>query len=130
MNLDIRVQGHLDPAVVQSLLDMVDGDVAFVDDLVDTYLEDAQLQLASMRATVDAGDADALARPAHTLKGSSLNLGATRLAGICGQLESAARRAALGGAAELVEAAEAEYALVVEALASARRRGWDIRADA
>ena len=77
-----------------------------------------------MRAAGESGNADAMLRPAHTLKGNSLNLGAIRLAEICRGLEEQARRGALDGPQEEVAAAEAEFERVKDALEAARAVGW------
>jgi len=85
------MDGPIDQAVFDGLVEMTGGDLAFVDELVDTYLDDGREQLAALRAAVGAGDTAALIRPAHSLKTNSLNVGATELGGLCRDLEAAAR---------------------------------------
>ena len=99
----------IDPAGFAALRELAGGDEAFVAELIDAYLADAPAQLAAARAAVDAGDAAALVRPAHTLKGNSANVGAARLVELCRALEELGRSGSLDGAdAQLGEAA-AEY---------------------
>ena len=81
----------LDAAALEHLLEITGGDQEFVDELVDTYLDDGRAQLAAMRAAADADDPVALLRPAHTLKSSSANVGALDLAELCRTLEADAR---------------------------------------
>ena len=114
----------LDRTTLAELLEMVGDDPEFVAELVDTYLADARDLLAEMGTAADSGDAEAMLRPAHTLKGNSLNLGATRLAEISRGLEEQARRGSLDGAEEQVAAAEAEFVRVADALEAARAAGW------
>src|SRR4051812_20332305 len=83
---------------------MTGGDMAFVDELVDTYLEDGASQLAALRTAADAGSAEALGRPAHSLKSSSLNVGALELGSLCRALEEASRGGLVPDAAEDVAA--------------------------
>jgi HPt (histidine-containing phosphotransfer) domain-containing protein len=54
---------------------------------------------------------------AHSIKGSSANLGATRLAELTGHLEALGRAGALGGAGALVDDVAAELERVRAALA-------------
>ena len=95
----------IDRAAFDRLVEMTGGEMDFVDELVDTYLEDGAAQVAALEAAVAAGGApDDLVRPAHSLKSSSLNVGAVRLGGICRELEEAARSGTLVDAAERVTA--------------------------
>ncbi len=57
--------------------------------LLEIFLGDSMDQLDVMRGHLDTGDMQALGRAAHTLKGSSLNMGAAELASACAALEKA-----------------------------------------
>ena len=85
----------LDPVVIDELLASVGGDHAFVVELINAYLSDAPIQLRAIDEATAAGDADALVRPAHTLKSSSATLGLSRLAAAARELEMAGRSGAL-----------------------------------
>ena len=61
-------------------------------DLIRLFLTDAHDRLAEMRRALREGDLDAIARIAHTLKGSSGSLGAVQLAEVCREVEELARR--------------------------------------
>lgn len=110
----------LDPAALRNLLDITGGDLEFVDELVDTYLGDAVVQLDAMRAAATAGDADALVRPAHSLKSSSANVGAMSLAEACRSLEADGRSGSVPDAAERVAGCETTFASVQTALLAER----------
>lgn len=84
-------QPILDESVLSELLASVGGDTEFVVQLLETYVADAQLQIAEIDAAVAANDAAALVRPAHTLKSSSATVGAQRLAARSRRLEQAGR---------------------------------------
>jgi histidine phosphotransfer protein HptB len=114
----------LDPAALADMLEMVGDDAEFVGDIVDTYLEDAPLQLAGMGSALAAGDLETLGRHAHTLKGNSRNVGATTLAEIARRLEEGARTGDVAEAGPGIEAATAELGRVTTALQAARDRGW------
>jgi HPt (histidine-containing phosphotransfer) domain-containing protein len=115
--------GPIDEPTYDALLKMTGDDQAFVDDLVDTYLEDAVEQLAALDAAIDGGDPAALTRPAHSLKSSSLNVGALDLGKVSLELEERGRAGQLDGAAERVADARRQFATVREALLG--RRGED-----
>jgi HPt (histidine-containing phosphotransfer) domain-containing protein len=114
----------LDPVALTDLLDMVGDDSAFVDDIVDTYLRDAPEQLAGMQTALAAGDVETLGRNAHTLKGNSLTVGATALAGIARDLEERSRAGDVTDAGPRIEDASAEFGRLAAALEAARGRGW------
>ena len=81
----------IDAATFANLVEMTGGELDFVDELVDTYLEDGERQLDAMRAAVEQGDIASLTRAAHSLKSGSLNVGALALGEQCRTLEAAGR---------------------------------------
>jgi HPt (histidine-containing phosphotransfer) domain-containing protein len=93
----------IDPAAFARLVEMTGGELDFVDELLDTYLEDGAAQVTALRAAAAAGDNEGLLRPAHSLKSSSLNVGALGLGELSRQLEEAARTGAVPHPAEWVE---------------------------
>ena len=116
----------LDPAALANLLAMTGDDPEFVGELVDTFVADAPSQFDTMRRAVDADSAADLVRPAHTLKGNALNMGAVALAELCRQIEELARRGSVEEAASRIADAERAYAEAVAALEEARETDWDI----
>ncbi|HEX5826741.1 MAG TPA: Hpt domain-containing protein [Candidatus Limnocylindrales bacterium] len=114
----------LDPAALADMLAMVGDDADFVNDIVDTYLGDAPLQLTGMADALAAGDMTTLGRLAHTLKGNSRNVGATALAEVARELEEQARAGDPTGADARIATAAAEFERVTAALRDARAAGW------
>jgi HPt (histidine-containing phosphotransfer) domain-containing protein len=110
----------LDPAAFERLLEITGGDVAFVDELIDTYLEDAVVQLGTMAEAAATGDADALVRPAHSLKSNSDNVGAVALTVLCRAVETDARAGAVADPTERVAAIQREFEAVRAGLLGAR----------
>jgi two-component system, sensor histidine kinase and response regulator len=55
--------------------------------LVDLFVQSAPPLIAELRAAAGGGDRDGVRRAAHKLKGSCLNIGATRMAELCRELE-------------------------------------------
>ncbi len=112
----------IDPAAFANLVEITGGDLAFVDELVDTYLDDGAGQIEALEAALASGDAQALVRPAHSLKSGSLNVGALALGDLCRGLEEAARTVdPVPDAAERVAAIAAGFAEVRRALLAERR---------
>jgi len=110
----------LDPAAFAHLLEITGDDLEFVDELVDTYFDDAVAQLETMRQAAESGDAEALVRPAHSLKSSSANVGAAVLAEACRSLETDGRTGVVPDFAGRVADCERMFAAVRAALLSER----------
>ncbi|HET9475813.1 MAG TPA: response regulator, partial [Steroidobacteraceae bacterium] len=68
-----------------------DGNDRLLSRLIALYRDDSSQLLADIDNGMKTGDAEAVARAAHTLKSSSANLGATNVAAIARQIEHAAR---------------------------------------
>jgi HPt (histidine-containing phosphotransfer) domain-containing protein len=83
--------GPIDEATFANLLDMTGGDQAFVDELVDTYLEEGERLVEDLIVAATTNDVAAMVRPAHSMKSSSLNVGALELGELCRSLEENAR---------------------------------------
>jgi len=80
------------------------------------YLDHAPRLLAEIETAVDAADAGALRDTVHSLKSSSANVGARRLADLCRALEAMAGTRDTGGARPLVGRIRAEFEDVCRAL--------------
>jgi|WetSurMetagenome_2_1015567.scaffolds.fasta_scaffold36500_3 HPt (histidine-containing phosphotransfer) domain-containing protein len=76
-------------ARLQELVKETDFD--FVIELIDIYLNETPLQIQSMKKALESQDHHLLTIAAHTLKGSSLNLGAQELGAVCFKLEDLGR---------------------------------------
>ena len=108
----------LDDAVLAELRESTGGDDDFVRELVDAYVSEATGYLEAMTVAAAAEDADAMVRPAHTLKSSSATLGAMRLAGISRTLEESARSGRADDFAADVERAQAAWASTLTVIPS------------
>ncbi|RMH20474.1 MAG: Hpt domain-containing protein, partial [Acidobacteria bacterium] len=109
----------IDPNAL-SRLRQLDGDGTFLAQVIELYRRDAPRQLAAIDDALAAGDAAALERAAHTLKGSAGELGAHRVHRLADRLTERARRRQIDGNAELVaelHTAHAEADRVLAALA-------------
>jgi PAS domain S-box-containing protein len=87
-----------------------------LDQVIRLYLESAPELLGRLRVGFAEGDHNAVRMASHTLKSSSANLGATRLAELCKTIELAARGGNLALGIPSVKVVEDEYARVRAAL--------------
>jgi len=99
----------IEQKTLAAFLDSLDGDVDFLKELVDAYLDSTPGLLAAMRQATAAGDAAGLQRAAHTLKSGSANMGALALAALCKQLEDMGRSGSVDGAEARIDTAAAAY---------------------
>jgi signal transduction histidine kinase/CheY-like chemotaxis protein len=79
---------------------------------VDIFLQDTCRHLEGMQEAVLQGDSAVVLHLAQTLKGSSSNLGAWRLAKLCEEMVAQCRTGALADATQQVAQLKAEYARV------------------
>lgn len=109
--MSIDGPGRLNQAKLDELRALESPNTAgFFARIVETYLADAGRQVERIRQGVSGGDAAAVAGAAHTLKGSSSYLGASRLADLCERLQQTAELQGLDGAGPLVEEVTDEVA--------------------
>jgi two-component system sensor histidine kinase/response regulator len=89
-------------------LERVDHDEDLLAEIAGLFLKDAPEMLAAVAGAVAVGDADAVNRTAHRLKGSILTFGAEHAAALALSLEEAGRNGALANAqADLARLAQA-----------------------
>jgi len=82
----------LDHAAIEAVRQLdPDGQDRLLSRLIALYRDDSSQLLADMENALKVGNAENVARAAHTLKSSSANLGATNVAAIARQIEHAAR---------------------------------------
>ncbi len=103
----------LDSSALNELRDNIGNDLA---GLFDVFLEDMPLYLEALEKAVAGDDAPALLQAAHAIKGSSGNIGASRLAAIARVLEQRGREGSARNTARLVTELQKELGQVRVAL--------------
>ncbi len=68
----------------------------FINELIDTFLDDAPKLVSQIRAALEAQDADSFRRAAHSLKSNAATFGAARLAELAKELEMLGKENRLG----------------------------------
>ena len=107
----------IDPEAIEGLRQLNPDDGGeFMREIVGIYIEDTPKRIDELRKTLAAGDAAGFARAAHTIKGSSSNVGAQALRAVAERLEKAARAEGLGAVAPILAECEAQYALAAAEL--------------
>ena len=115
-------EASVDQAVLDRLRELnEDGEPDIVTELIDLFLRDTPPRLAALKDAIQEGDAQALSQTAHTLKGSSSNMGATRLAALNAELQSKASDGALKDASRLLAQLDNEFERVRHVLESERQ---------
>lgn len=113
-------QPILDPAVWQSLR-ALDDDPAFIDELIDLFIDDALPRAERVRVALAAGDHPTVQAAAHSIRGTAGNIGASQVAAMATGIEhdvEAGVRVTAERADQLYEALQR----VVSALAAQRSR--------
>lgn len=110
----------IDRAAVMTLLDLDDsGDL--LREVFSVFLQTADTGLAELEAALAAGNPQATARPAHSLKSSAANVGAMALSRLYGEVEHGVRAGAVEGAGARLEAIRHEQARAKAELGSLLR---------
>jgi histidine phosphotransfer protein HptB len=78
----------------------------FINELIDTFLEDAPKMIADMQAAHTANDAEVFRRAAHSMKSNAATFGATQLAALAKELEMLGKEHKLSEAGSRLKALE------------------------
>ncbi len=106
----------VDQAVFNKMLDSLGGDIEFMNEVIQEYINSSPILLTSMQKAIAAGDAPTLQRAAHSLKSGSAGFGALAFAAQCKDLEDIGKAGALDRAEEKYHAIVLAYPMVVAAL--------------
>ena len=93
--------GTLDRAALTNLREI--GGDEMISELAEVFADDARARLTDLKRAFDEKDAASVTQVAHTLKGSSANVGAKRMQALCSRLENTAASEDLSPSDELLE---------------------------
>jgi CheY-like chemotaxis protein len=108
----------LDPAVMDVFHEADAPD--FTRNLIDLFIRESGAKVKAIKDAVARADGPALNAIAHSLKGSSLIMGAARLAALCGRVEEEVAVPGSDVTPALVTELDHEFARVLQALAAQR----------
>ncbi len=106
----------LDQDALDALDEVTGGDIEFLAELVETFLEDAPNLMAELQQAIEASNAGEVRRLAHSLKGNGREFGATDFTNLCADLEHQAADGNLADAQGLLNEIQAEFPRVNDAL--------------
>jgi len=109
------IEEHVDMATLDMLKEVMED--GFVN-LLETYINDSKVRLDDLQNALAAGDGEAVRRAAHSLKGSSGNLGANRMAALCLDVENRGKDDQLDGLDKLLVEIKQEYQQVTSIMQS------------
>ena len=108
-----RADGPLDRQVISGLRGLQGEDETdIVAELAGMFLDDVRPRLSALEEAILGDDASTVERLAHTLKGSSANMGARGMSTLCARLEEAGASGDLAPAPGLLERLKKEFARV------------------
>ncbi|HUR56549.1 MAG TPA: Hpt domain-containing protein [Opitutaceae bacterium] len=107
----MAVNSVIDPQAIANLRSLNPGDNdEFLREIAAIFLEDTPMRIAELDQSLAAGDVSKFTRAAHSIKGSSANLGATALRVAAEKLEQQSRTKGLADVSALVASIKAEFA--------------------
>jgi HPt (histidine-containing phosphotransfer) domain-containing protein len=92
------------------------------------FLNDIPRQIAALRDCLDAGDAPAAGRRAHTIKGASSNVGGEALRALAFGMEKAGKAGDLASMAAHMDGLELEFVRLKDAMAHENPNALNTRA--
>lgn len=107
----------IDPEAIRTLRALNPGDQdEFLREIVGIFLEDMPRRLTELDSSLGTGDAAKFSRAAHSIKGSSGNLGAMVLRDVAGKLELRSQKEGLGDVAGLLNELKIQFELATAEL--------------
>ncbi len=108
----------LDQEIVSTLRAMGDAeDPTFFRDVIEAFFADTTELMTTLQRAITSAEMDLVERTAHTLKGSSTNVGAMGMAALCHELQSVGHTADLVEAVQYLSKLEHEFVRVRRELA-------------
>ncbi|MDO8540388.1 MAG: Hpt domain-containing protein [Opitutaceae bacterium] len=101
----------IDPKAIENLRALNPGDSdEFLREITTIFLEDTPLRITELEQSLVAGDLPRFTRAAHSIKGSSANLGAMALRTTAEKLEQQSRNTGLTNVEALIAQVKVEFA--------------------
>jgi histidine phosphotransfer protein HptB len=120
MNIDFNDGAHDVPINQTTIQALRDEGENLLSDLVDMFIGEVPVQLATLEEALTKGDAGATRLTAHTLKGTGGNFGASRMQVLAGAIEDKGRDGSFDGVAATFVQLRAECVRVRDALQAER----------
>jgi len=105
----------------EDLLARLMGDKELASKIIAGFLEDAPLQLCTLRGMIEKGDTEGMRRQAHTLKGAAATVSAEALRALCAEVQEAAAAGDLNRALTAMPRLDEQLELLKATL---KKSGW------
>jgi len=92
----------IDPEAIRNLRELSPDDDSFIIEIIDIFLEDTPKQISELDSSLTSQDVEVFGRAAHSITGSSANLGAMHLRGAAEKLEHHPRKVGITGTEEMI----------------------------
>lgn len=103
----------IDPVTIENLRALSDGESGdFLKEIGDMFLADTPLRIAELDQSLASGETPKFTRAAHSIKGSSANIGATHLQAAAAQLEHDSRHNPISTLVPQLDKVKSEFARV------------------
>lgn len=103
----------IDPQAIENLRALTpDDNDEFLREIVGIFLDDTPQRLTEIDQSLSSGDVEKFTRAAHSIKGSSSNVGASALRAVAEKLEHHSRQQGLAGTDDLIASLKREFARV------------------
>ncbi len=99
----------IDAEAIENLRALNPDDDSFLKEIIGIFIEDTPARIAELRQAHAAGDVATFSRAAHSIKGSSSNLGAARLRTLAERLEHGSKSQPLASLASGIPELEAAF---------------------
>ena len=101
----------IDPQAIENLRALTpDDNDEFLREIAGIFLEDTPQRIAELEQSLAAGDGPKFTRAAHSIKGSSSNLGAMALRASAEKLEHHSQKSGLHDVSTMIAAVKTEFA--------------------
>ena len=87
--------------------------------IITIYLDSSPMLMEAIKTAINEADGSLLSKSSHSLKSSSMNVGAGSLGSLCAELERTGKTGSIVEAKNLVDRMETQYAAVTAALQDA-----------
>lgn len=112
---ETRAPEILDQKAILELKELLGG-AEYLEDFIDSFLQDAPRMLVDMQQAEKNGDSKGVHIAAHSLKSNSAEFGAMILSELCRKIEMQAKKGVFDGVAEMLVRVQSEYERVEVAL--------------
>lgn len=109
---------YLDSDVREQLIDLMDGDVEDIIDLIETLEDTNPMYHNELATSLQTNNSEGVRNASHALKSAYAQIGATHMSHIMGDIEAAGKCGDISSVPSLFKAATAEEVKVREAFAS------------